>query len=86
MKEVRVKGLDFPTMISVEYQVAGMNYTVTESIKLKSQAIKIGFLPIGQKRIPVMGDTAVGCAVMVSYNPDNPAEAFITRNIGKANI
>lgn len=86
VKELEVKGQDFPTMITVEYQVAGNNYVVTESLKLKSEKIKLGFLPIGQKRVPVMGNTAVGSSATISYNPSNPAEAFITNNIGKSNI
>lgn len=86
VKELKFKGQDFPTMISVEYQVVGNNYVVTESLKLKSEMIKLGFLPIGQKRVPVMGNTAVGSSATVSYNPNNPVEAFITHNIGKANV
>lgn len=86
VKELKFKGLDFPTMITIEYQVAGNNYVVTESLKLKSEKIKLGFLPIGQKRVPVIGNTAIGSSVTVSYNPNNPIEAFITHNIGKANI
>lgn len=30
VKELKVKGQDFPTMISIEYQVAGNSYVVTE--------------------------------------------------------
>ena len=86
VKELKVKWLDFPTLISVEYQVADNIYVVTESLKLKSKIIKRGFLPIGQKRVPVMGNTAVGSSATVSYNPNNPVEAFITHNIGKANV
>ena len=85
VKEIKVKGQDFPTMITVEYQVAGNNYTVTESVKLKSVKTKLGFLPIGQKKAPVMGNTAVGSLATVSYNPSNPAESFITHNIGRMN-
>lgn len=86
VKELKVKGQDFPTMISVEYQVDGSSYVVTESLKFKSESIKLGFLPIGQKRVPVMGNTTIGSPSTVSYNPSNPAESFITNNIGKANI
>lgn len=86
VKELKNKGQDFPTMISVEYQLAGNTYVVTESLKLKSEKIKLGFLPIGQKRVPVMGNTTVGSPAMVNYNPNNPAESYITHNIGKANI
>lgn len=86
VRERKSKGLDYPTMITVEYQVGGNIYRVTESIKLKSKVIKLGFLPIGQRKSPVMGNTAVGSSAMVSYNPSNPEEAFITHNIGWANI
>lgn len=86
VKELKVKGLDFPTVISVEYSVAGMSYVVTESLKLRNEIIKLGFLPIGQKKVPAMGSTSVGAATVVSYNPDNPSEAYITHNTGKGNI
>ena len=86
VKELKVKGLDFPTIISVEYSVAEKSYVVTESLKLRSEIIKIGFLPIGQKKVPTMGSISVGSAVAVSYNPDNPAESYITHNTGKVNI
>lgn len=86
VKELTIKGQDFPTMISVEYTVGDNSYVVTESLKYRSEIIKIGFLPIGQRRIPVMGDTAVGSKASVNYNPLKPEEAFITKNIGKANV
>ena len=82
VKEMKVKGQDFPTMISVEYQVAGNRYVVTESLKFKSEKIKLGFLPIGQKRVPIMGNTAVGSIAAVNYNPNNPSEAYIVGNLG----
>ncbi len=59
---------------------------VTESIKLKSEIIKWGFIPIGQNCFPVMGDTTVGSKASISYNPIKPEEAFITKNIGRVNI
>lgn len=85
VKQVSSKGLDFPTMITVRYQVDGKYHEVTESITLKSKIIKLGFLPVGQRKIPVMGDTAVGSAALVNYNPNNPAEAYITKNVGRMN-
>jgi len=86
IKEVKAKGQDFPTMISVEYQAAGTIYIVTESIKLKSEKIKIGIFPVGQKKVPVMGETRVGSLVKVNYNPDDPDEAYIVDNVGKLNV
>ena len=86
VKGLKDKGLNFPTLITVEYQVGGNVYEVTESIKLKSEKIKLGFLTIGQKKVAVMGNTTVGSSTSVSYNPYNPSEAFITNNIGKVNV
>ena len=86
IKGLKSKGMDFPTMVTVEYQVNGVNYEVVESLKLKSEVIKFVFLPIGQNRVPTMGDTRVGSAAQVNYNPMNPKEAFITKNTGKANV
>lgn len=86
VKKLISRGLDRPTLISVEYQVNGITYEVTESIKLESETVKLGFLPIGQKKKPVMGATKVGSLASISYNPQNPSEAFITHNVGKINV
>lgn len=83
---IKAMGQDHRTMIVVKYTVNGKDYTVEESLKLKSQAIKLGFIPIGQKRVPVMGDTSVGSTAYVMYNPKNPGEAFLRDNVGKQNI
>ncbi|WP_458458050.1 hypothetical protein [Pseudobutyrivibrio sp.] len=82
IKELRSRGLNKATMIIVEYCVDGVAYEVKEGIKLKSESIKIGFIPIGQRKSPVMGDVSVGSNTSISYNPQNPAEAFITKNKG----
>lgn len=86
VKEVKVKGQDFPTIITVSYSVNEHAYEISESIKLKSQPIKLGFLTVGQKRVPVLGNTSVGSAVRVMYNPNNPAEAYLPDNVGIANV
>lgn len=84
--EVKTRGLDFPTQITVEYVVNGRTYSVTESIKLKSKAIKMGFIPIGQKKVPTMGDTHVGAKTEILYCSNNPSDATIKENQGKQNI
>lgn len=83
---LKIKGQDFPTVITVSYTVDSEVYSITESVKLKSEKIKIGFLPIGQKRVPILGSTRVGSTVRVKYNPQNPQEAFLPDNVGKANV
>jgi len=82
VKELRSLGLNKAKKIKVEYRVDGKLYVVEEGIKLKSEWIKIGFIPIGQKKTPVMGDVSVGSNALVTYNPNNPSEAYITENKG----
>lgn len=73
------------TLITVQYEVNGVSYEVRESLKRKSQAIKIGFLPIGQRKTPVLPNVAVGSSVCVQYNPEDPAKAFLRDNVGRMN-
>lgn len=84
--DIKIRGLDFPTQITVEYSVEGKVYSVTETIKLKSKAIKLGFIPIGQKKVPAMGDTHVGAHTEIIYNSIDPSDAIIKDNQGKQNI
>ena len=79
-------GIEEQTVISVAYEVGGVEYQISEGIKYKGEAVKLGFIPIAMKRVPVMGDTRVGAVTSVSYNPSNPAEAFLTENKGRFNI
>lgn len=84
------KGLDKPTMITVSYNVNGNDYEITESLKLKSKMIKIGFIPIGQEKIPMIKyrtgvEVIKGAEVKVNYNPNTPSMAYITDNIGIIN-
>ncbi len=85
INNVKLKGQDFPTVITVEYVVEEKCYHIQESVKLKSEIIKLGFLPIGQRKSPRLGDTSVGRAVRVIYNPNNPEEAYLPENIGHIN-
>ena len=50
--DIKSKGHDCPTIATIEYQVNGIKYIIKESLKLKSQAIKIGVLPVAQKLTP----------------------------------
>ena len=84
--KLRSKGTSSPTVITVQYVVDGVTFEVRETVKKKNEWIKIGLIPIGQRRIPVMGATGIGSDVSVTYNPMNPAEAFITDNKGRWNI
>ena len=83
--EIKNKGLDFPTIVTVEYEVTGMSYRLSESKKYRNETIKIGFLPIGQRKITKLGGVVVGDLVRVSYNPDCPNMAYLTDNEGRVN-
>ena len=45
--DLKIKGIDSPTVATVEYEVEGKKYTIQESLKFENKLIKIGFLPIG---------------------------------------
>lgn len=83
--DIKSYGLDCPTFITVKYDVLDKSYQISESMKYTSKAIKIGFLPIGQRKIPKLGSVVVGSTVSVSYNPDCAEMAFLTDNVGRMN-
>ena len=82
---IQDKGSDCPTVITVEYEVKNQTYQSKESIKLKSTVIRIGFLPIGQRKTPRMPNTFIGDEAVVLYNPENPQEAYLRDNAGIMN-
>jgi len=67
--------------VTVKYVVDGNTYHITENITVKSEAIKIGFLPIGQKKIEYIQE-GLGEQVVVMYNSAEPKEAYLRDNIG----
>ena len=84
--EIKKRGHDFPTLVTVAYTVSGVSYQICESKKYRNETVKLGFLPIGQKKIPKLGGVVVGDAVSVSYNPLCPEMAYLTDNVGKINV
>ena len=81
IKNINVQGLDFPTKATVEYEVEGQKYEITEGITMEFKTIKFLFLPIGQKKIPKI-NSKIGSIVDVNYNPNKPSEAYIVGNDG----
>lgn len=81
---VKSKGIDNPTVMTVEYKVKKETYKLKETIKLKSESIKFLFIPIGQKKVPVM-EVVKGQEVIVIYDVKNPKKAYIKGNEGKIN-
>lgn len=82
--DLRLKGSDFPTIATVEYVVDNKKYIIKESLKLRSEAIKIGFLPIGQRKIPKV-DCIKGNTVIIEYEEDKPEKGHIKGNDGIMN-
>ena len=83
---VKDKGLDYPTTVKVKYSVQGKEYIIQESLKLRSVPIKAGKMPIGQRKIPVLGKIELGKSLTVKYNPLKPQKAYIVGNDGIANV
>lgn len=65
----------------MEYEVDGNKYQITEELAMEYSAIKIRFLPIGQRKVSKI-NSKVGSEVEVNYNPDKPEEAYIVGNDG----
>ncbi len=79
------KGIDRPTIVTVEYQANGQLWHVSESLKLRSEAIRIGKIPIGQRKTPVLGRVEIGDTLPVRYCPEAPSIALIEGNEGHWN-
>lgn len=71
-------------MITVEYEVEGMKYTVEETLRLKNEVIKFGFIPIGHKQIPKV-KCEKGKTVIIEYEEQSPEKGHIKGNDGIIN-
>lgn len=78
-------GLKQPAVIVVSYYVGETEYQIKETVKLRSEAIKVGVLPIGQRKFPKIGDTTIGRDIEVLYNKQDPSMAYIRDNVGIMN-
>lgn len=82
IKELRIKGLDFPPVITVEYEVSGKIYELKERLVLKKHKnIKLGFIPVGYKTKSLIElrtglPATVGNSVKVKYNGENPQKVY----------
>ena len=63
-------------MITVSYNVNGQDYMVKETVKLKTETLKAGIIPIGQKKTFVMGDVKAGDEIKVRYDEKRPEKAL----------
>lgn len=82
VEEIRPGGLDHPDVLCVSYSVDGIQYRVKESLKLKSELIKLGGIPVGQRKTYKMGKLSAGDLVTVQYDERKPGRAIILGNDG----
>ena len=79
------KKIEFPNTIVVDYRVKGLYFSISEPVHFKKEVKKLGFLPIGFKKVPTMKDINLGCNVTVIYNENKPYQAYILENAGHIN-
>ncbi len=85
IKEIKTKGIDFPSEIIVNFKVGKKSYEINENLVMKPQKIKLGFIPIGYKTKSLIEintgiKTISGNEVRVKYNSKNPQEAYLPDN------
>ena len=76
------EGVCGPRRLTVEFKAGNKTYTFRENVTVKSEAIKIGGIPIGQKKIECITE-GIGGKVSVRYNPAKPKQAYLRNNTGK---
>lgn len=83
-KVIRIvdKGMDYPWVIHVQYNVNGHDYKIKETAKMKSTAIKIAGIPVGQRKTFVLGNIKEGDLIEIHYDEDHPEKAIIYGNDG----
>lgn len=89
IRELKIKGLDFPTVISVEYTVDGKKYVLNENLIMKrDKKYVLGFIPIRYTTKSLIelrtGVKAIaGNNVKIKYDSSNPQNAYLVDNVGK---
>lgn len=81
VERIRSYGVDRPSVAYVRYRVDGVDYTFRETLKVRSSAIKLGPVSIGQRKTYVL-DCSPGSTVRVNYLPSDPSRAILTDNRG----
>lgn len=78
------KGLHYPWVIHAQYKVNGIDYEIKETAKMKSTAIKVAGIPVGQRKTFVLGSVKEGDWLEIHYNEAHPERAIIYGNDGVA--
>lgn len=70
--------------LTVEYEVSGIKYKVTEQLTYKITKVrKIGKIPIGYDSISAIKGRELGSEIRVMYNPEKPKQSYLPDNNGK---
>lgn len=89
IKEIKLKGSDFPRVLVVEYKIDNKSYELKENLVMKKDKnMKLGFIPIGYKtksliEIKTGIPAIVGNEVKVRYCSTDPNIAFLPDNDSK---
>lgn len=89
IKNLKIEGLDFPPVITVEYEVNGKIYELKENLVFKkTKNTKLGFISVGYKTKSLIElrtgiPATVGNQVKVKYNEENPQNAYLPDNDSK---
>lgn len=78
-------GAEHVTVARVRYEVGGRAYELEEALALRSEAVRLGPVPVGQRKVPKLGDVRPGRKVEVAYLPDDPSQALVVGNDGLMN-
>ena len=76
------KGSDYPRVIHIRYHVNGIDYEIKETAKMKSSAIRVAGIPVGQRKTFVLGNVREGDLLEVRYDEAHPDKAIIYGNDG----
>lgn len=89
IKEIVIKGINFPTIICVEYRVDDKIYELGENFTMKKEKnIVVKFIPICYKTKSLIeiktGIKAITVnKVNIKYEESNPNNVYLTDNVGK---
>ena len=90
IKELKQKGINFPTKIIVNYKVNDKTYTIEENLVMKKEkTLLLGFIPIGYTTKSLISlktgiPSIVGNSVKVKYEEENPGNAYLIDNVSKS--
>lgn len=86
VKNIEIKGMDFPSVLTIQYEVKGKEYEIKEKMVMKvSEKKKVAFITLGYKTKSLIEIRTgiplnVGSEVKVKYCSSDPSIAFLPDN------